>query len=213
MIVNYQHRIMQGLLVNASYTWSHSIDDAPEANSYDQGSVFISDPTNRNRDRGNAAINRPDAFTLTTVWAPAPELSGRVANYLANNNQITFLANVSSGDEQNITANTVLNGDSLAGSGSGAATRPLFMGRNTVRTPNVYQFDMRYTRTFLKVCNCFQPKFFIEANNIFNHPNITTINTTATVNSTGAIVTNPTYAPVSTLLEGRIVQLGVRVDW
>ncbi|MGA7241206.1 MAG: TonB-dependent receptor [Bryobacteraceae bacterium] len=213
LIVNYQRRAAKGLLINASYTWSHSIDDAPEANSYDQGSVFISDPTNRNRDRGNSAINRPDAFTLSTVWTPTAHLGSRVANYLANNNQLSFLANVSSGDEQNITANSVLNGDSLAGSGSGAATRPLFVGRDTARTPNVYQFDLRYTRTFFKLWERLQPKFFIEANNIFNHPNITTVNTTAVVNSLGVITANPTYAPVSTLLEGRIVQLGVRADW
>ncbi len=88
-------------------------------------------------------------------------------------------------------------------------TRPLYIGRNTVRTPNVYQFDVRYTRTFFKLWERFQPKFFIEANNIFNHPNITTINTTATVTAaTGALSPNPTFAPVSTLLEGRIVQLG-----
>jgi len=214
LIVNYQRRIAHGLLINASYTWSHSIDDAPEANSYDQGSVFISDPTNRNRDRGNGAINRPDAFTLSTVWAPVAKFDNRVSNYLANNNQFSILANVSSGDQQNITANSVLNGDSLAGSGSGAATRPLFVGRNTARTPSVYQFDVRYTRTLFKLRERFQPKFFIEANNVFNHPNITSINTTATVAAaTGAIVTNPTMAPVSTLLEGRIVQLGIRVDW
>jgi hypothetical protein len=126
---------------------------------------------------------------------------------------LTVLANLSSGDEQNVTANRVLNGDSLAGSGSSAATRPLFVGRNTERTPNIYQFDVRYTRTFLKVWERFQPKFFIEANNLFNHPNITTINTTATVAATGAITGNPTFAPVSTLLEGRIVQLGGRVDF
>lgn len=208
LIVNYQHRMAQGLVVNASYTWSHSIDDAPEANSYDQGSNFISDPTNRDRDRGNAAINRPNAFTLSTVWSPIAKFDNRVANYLANNNQLTLLANVSSGDEQIVTANTVLNGDSLA------TSRPLFIGRNTLYTPAVYQFDMRYTRTFIKLWEKFQPKFFIEANNIFNHPNITSINTTATVNSTtGAITSSPTLAPVSTLLEGRIVQLGVRVDW
>jgi Carboxypeptidase regulatory-like domain/TonB dependent receptor len=214
LIVNYQHRAGRGLLINASYTWSHSIDDSPEANSYDQGSVFISDPTNRNRDRGNSAINRPDALTISAVWTPVSKLDNRVARYLANNNQFSFLANVSSGDEQNITANSVLNGDSLAGSGSGAATRPVFVGRNTARTPSVYQFDLRYTRTFFKLWERVQPKFFLEANNIFNHPNITTINTTATVAAaTGAITANPTFAPVSTLLEGRIVQLGVRVDW
>ena len=82
-----------------------------------------------------------------------------------------------------------------------------------MRTPNVYQFDARYTRTFFKFWERLAPSFFIEANNIFNHPNITTINTVATVNSAGAIVTAPTYAPVSTLLEGRIVQLGVRAIW
>ncbi len=214
LIVNYQHRFSKGLLANASYTWSHSIDDAPEANSYDQGSIVISDPTNRNRDRGNSSINRPNAFTLTTVWSPISSFNNRIVNYLANNNQFTMLANITSGDEQNITTNAVLNGDSLAGSGSGAATRPLFIGRNAVRAPNVYQIDARYTRTFLKIKERFQPKFFIEANNVFNHPNITTINTTAAVTAaTGAILTNPTYAPVSTLLEGRIVQLGVRVDW
>jgi hypothetical protein len=128
--------------------------------------------------------------------------------YLANNNQFTLLANVSSGDEQNITANTVLNGDTLA------TSRPLFVGRNTVTTPNVYQFDIRYTRTFFKLWERFQPRFFLEANNVFNHPNITSINTTAKVAAaTGVITTEPTFAPVSTLLEGRIVQLGARLDW
>jgi hypothetical protein len=208
LIVNYRHRLTQALLANASYTWSHSIDDAPEANTYDQGSSFISDPTNRNRDRGNSSINRPSAFTVSTVWAPVKRLDNRALNYLANRNQITFLANVTSGDEQNITANSNLNGDSLA------TSRPLFVGRDTLRTPNIYQFDVRYTRTFVKLWDRLQPRFFIEANNVFNHPNITSINTTATVNATtGAIVTNPTLAPVSTLLEGRIVQLGVKADW
>jgi hypothetical protein len=208
LIVNYQRRLNHGLLVNASYTWSHSIDDAPEANSYDQGSFFITDTVNRNFDRGNSAIDRPNSFTASTVWSPIAKFDNKIANYLANNNQLTMLVNCSSGDEQTITANTNLNGDSLA------TSRPLYVPRNTVRTPAVYQFDMRYTRTFIKIHEKFQPKFFIEANNIFNHPNITTINTTATVNATtGVITTNPTYAPVSTLLEGRIVQLGVRLDW
>jgi hypothetical protein len=108
----------------------------------------------------------------------------------------------------------VLNGDSLASSGAGAATRPLYVGRNTVRTPAVYQFDARYSRTFFKIKERIAPSFFIEANNIFNHPNITTINAVATViPATGAISVNPTFAPVSTLLEGRIMQLGVRVNW
>jgi hypothetical protein len=106
-----------------------------------------------------------------------------------------------------------LNGDSLAGSGLANATRPLFVGRNTLRAPNVYQLDMRYTRSFFHLWERLQPQFFAEANNVLNHPNITTINTNAVVNSAGVITSGPSLAPVSTLLEGRIVQLGVRATW
>jgi hypothetical protein len=214
LIVNYQHRLSQGVLVNASYTWSHSISDAPEANSYDQGSLFIEDPANRNRDRGNTSINRPNALTLSSVWTPANKnISNRALRTLANDNQFTLLANLSSGDQQTETATTVLNGDALSGSGLNGATRPLFVGRNTLRTPAVYQFDIRYTRTFFKLWDHLAPSFFLEANNLFNHPNITNLNTVATVNSSGAIVTAPTLAPIGSLLEGRIVQLGVRAQW
>ncbi len=214
LILSYQRRLSAGLEVFGSYTWSHSISDAPEANSYDQGSLFIEDPTNRRRDRGNSAINRPDAFSFSSVYNPAfKSIGNRVLRYLANDNQLTGLFVATSGDQQNITANQVLNGDTLAGSGAGSSTRPLYIGRNTARTPNVYQLDLRYSRTFFRIWERFEPSFFAEANNVLNHPNITTINTNATVNAAGAIVRAPTYAPVSTLLEGRIVQLGVRASW
>ncbi len=213
--VTYQRRFVHGLEAFASYTWSHSLSDAPEANSYDQGSLTIEDPTNRRRDRANTSINRPDAASFSTVWGPTYKgISNRILRYLANDNQLTAMFVASSGDEQNITANRLLNGDPLAGSGAGNATRPLFIGRNTLRTGNIYQFDLRYTRSFFKVWERLRPSFFAEANNVINHPNITTINTTAGVNAaTGAIVTQPSLAPVSTLLEGRIIQLGVRADW
>ena len=213
LITNYQHRMKQGLTVNASYTWSHTITDAPEAHAFDQTLLFIGDPTNRRNDHANSIINRPNAFSLTSVYAPTVTLSNKVMNYLANNNQLTLLALISSGDQQTITANAVLNGDALGGSGNGSASRPLYTARNTVRTPSVYQFDARYSRTFFKLRERIAPSFFMEANNLFNHPNITSLNTVASVNSTGAITAQPSFAPTATLLEGRIIQLGVRASW
>src|SRR5205823_5907829 len=114
-----------------------------------------------------------------------------------------------SGDQQNIVANQVLNGDSTTSS----VTRPLFIGRDTARTPNIYQLDARYTRTIFTIKERFSPKVWVEANNVLNHPNITTINTTAAVDAAGNIVRPPSFAPVSTVLEGRILQIGVRLDW
>ena len=206
MIVNLTHRFSQGLTASASYTWSHSISDAPDANSFEQN-VFVEDNTNRRRDRGNSLVNRPSAFTLSTVIAPRAALQNRTWNWLANNNELAILANCSSGDEQNLTANRNLNNDTKA------ATRPLYIGRDTVRGAAIYQFDARYTRTFLTIKERFKPKFIAEFNNVFNRENITSINTTATVDAAGNITAAPSLAPLSTVLEKRIVQFGVRLDW
>ena len=211
LTATYARRFQHELTVNASYTWSHSISDAPEANAYDQGSNFIEDPTNRERDRGNTSINRPQAFNLSTVWRSSfGGIQNGILRSIINGNQFAVLANLSSGDQQNLVSNRVLNGDSLAGA---AVNRPLYVARNTLRTPSVYQVDARYNRSFYKLFERITPEFFLEANNVFNHPNITTINTTASVTPAGVITTQPTLAPVSSLLEGRIIQLGVRASW
>ena len=217
MIVNYQHRWAQGFQVSASYTWSHSISDAPDVNSFEQN-VFIEDNTNRARDRGNSSINRPDAFTMSWYFAPKAKLDNRIANWLANNNELSILGNFSSGDQLNLVANKVLNNDGKTGAGSptSSATRPLFIGRNTLRSPNVYQVDARYTRTFFTIKERIRPKFIAEATNIFNRENLIAYNTVAAVDATG-LATVPTvlssFQPLTSVLEKRIIQFGVRVDW
>ena len=73
---------------------------------------------------------------------------------------------------------------------------------------------MRYTRTIFSHHERFRVKFLAEANNVFNIKNVTSINTTATTTATGFITSRrPTLAPTSTLLEGRLIQLGIRADW
>ena len=208
LLLTWNHRLSRGLEVSASYTFSHTISDAPEANSFEQN-LPIEDLTNRLRDRGNSSVDRPHAFTLSAVLEPQTNFDNRFFNKLLNDNMFAVLANLSSGDAQNIVANTTLNGDATTGS----VTRPLFVGRNTARTPNIYQVDWRYTRTIARFWERVTPQFVFEANNLFNHPNVTSINTTATVNSSGVITKAPTFLPSSTVLEGRIVQFGLGVRW
>jgi hypothetical protein len=204
--MNYQHRWAQGFQVSASYTWSHSISDAPDANSFEQN-LFIEDNTSRQRDRGNSTVNRPQALTMSWIIEPTSRSSNKFVKWLASNNQLAVLGNLSSGDQQNITANRNLNNDTKV------PTRPLFIGRNTVRGPEIYQIDARYTRTFFTAWERLKPKFIAEFNNVFNRQNITALNTVVPVDSLGVAQMPAQFFPSSTVLEKRIVQFGVRLDW
>ena len=215
LTATYEHRLSAGLTTFASYTWSHSISDTPEANSY-EFSTPIEDPTNRKRDRGNSSVNRPNAFTISSVYTPRTTFDNRFVNGIFTNNTFAFLGNFTSGDQQNLTVSPHLNNDSLS------TSRPLFVGRNTARTPLIAQADLRYTRSFATIHERFAPKLLIEGTNILNHTNVTTINTTATVVTSasdpagrpiGTITANPSFAPQSTVLEARILQFGLKVDF
>ena len=104
---------------------------------------------------------------------------------------------------------TNLNGDTL----SVNQQRPLFVARNTLRTPKIVQADLRYTRTFLTIRERIRPQIFAEANNLFNRSNFTTINTNAGTNAAGVITSVPTLVPTGTVLEARILQFGARIDF
>jgi hypothetical protein len=207
-IVNYTHRLSAGVQLSASYTWSHSISDAPDVNSFEQN-LPIEDASNRLRDRGNSSVNRPQSFTVSTVIQPKLNTDNGLLRRVVNNNTLAILANLSSGDPQNITAGTVLNGDQTTKS----VARPVFFGRNTVRGPAIYQVDLRYTRAVTKLWERVEPQFIFEVNNVFNHPNVTKLNTTVATSPTGALLQPlPTTFPKdSTVLEGRIVQVGLAV--
>jgi hypothetical protein len=170
---------------------------------------LIEDPTSRLRDRANSLVNRPSALTFSLYMAPVFK-TGSWLKYLANGNQLALLGNLSSGDQQNITANapSPLNGDSTT-----SGQRPLFIGRDAVRGPNVYQIDARYTRTLFTIHERIRPKILAEATNVFNHKNITSLNTAVTTTVAGVPTIPAVFPPTSTVLEARIIQLGVKVDW
>src|SRR5205807_1965436 len=146
MLVTYSHRSAKGYEFNANYTWSHAISDAPDANSFEQSAV-IENPYSRAYDRGNTLVNRPQAFNLSGVFAPTFSATNGIVRHLVNGNQLTLLANLAVGDQQNETANLNLNNDPVGS----AVQRPAYVGRDTLRTGNIYQVDMRYTRQLFRI--------------------------------------------------------------
>jgi carboxypeptidase family protein/TonB-dependent receptor-like protein len=215
LVVSLTHRMSRGFQMSASYTWSHSISDAPDANSFEQN-LNIQDATDLKRDRGNSTSNRPHALTLSALVEPRVAGGNAVIRRLLNDNNFAILGNFSSGDQFNLTAGRSINGDSSATS----VTRPVFVGRNSYRGANIYQIDVRYTRTIASPWERVKPQFLFEVSNIFNHPNYTAYNTAVRTNTSGQPVDSnnnkiplPTsFTPTaSTVLEGRLVQFGLAV--
>jgi hypothetical protein len=201
----YQHRMAAGLTTSASYTWSHAITGTPEGTSY-QFSSSVEDPSNPFRDRGDSSINRPDAFTFSTVYNPKSHLDNKVLNGFANGNELAVLGNFLSGDALNETASSSLNGDSTA------TSRPLFVQRNTLRSPPVYQVDARFTRSLYSYHERVTSRLIVESTNVLNRSNFTAVSTTATTTTAGVITAAPTLAHTGGL-DARILQFGLKIDF
>jgi hypothetical protein len=201
-------RNSHGFEVFASYTWSHAIDDAPEQNNIDSGAFLLSDPTNRRRDRGNSLTDRRHALNANAVWTPMASTSSKAWNYMASNNRFALTWNAQTGELFNMGSNRILNGDASTGS---AFQRPLYVGRNTIKAPATFELNLRYSRVF-PIGERWKPEFFAESTNLFNHTNVTGLNSTATVDTAGAIVTPPSLVWTSAL-DQRLIQFGIKLKF
>ena len=215
LVVSYTRYLARGLQFNANYTWSHTISDAPEVNTFEQN-LPIEDTTNLKRGRGNSSVNRPNAFNMSAVLEPSFDLNNRFAKEVVNHNRLALLLNLSSGDQSSVIANPgIINGDSSVTS----VARPAFVARNTVRSPSIYQVDARYTRSISKIYDRFEPSFLIEANNLLNHSNVTSVAVSQPVTPfsaalgvpNGGVATGTPTVSRTTVLEARIVQFGAAV--
>ena len=204
--VRYDKRFSHGFDAFASWTWSHSIDDAPEQNNIDSGANFLSDANNRRRDRGNSLTDRRHALNANFVWSTSAALSSKALTYLASNNRIALVFNAQTGENFNQASNRILNGDTSSGA---AFQRPLFIGRNTILAPATSELNLRYSRIF-PIRERWKPEFFFESTNILNHTNVTGVNTTTTVDTLGAILAPPSLAWTSAL-DQRLIQFGIKL--
>jgi hypothetical protein len=197
-----------GMELYATYTWSHAIDDAPEQNNIDASNFLLADPTNRSRDRGDSLTDKRHVFNVTSVLAPEFKSANRTVNALANHNQLSLAIVAATGDVFNMGSNRVLNGDNAT---SSTFQRPLFVGRDTIRGPNQFELNARYSR-FFPIKDRTNLEFIAESTNLTNRLNVISLNSTATVDTAGNITTPATLAPTGTR-DQRLLHLGLRFNW
>ena len=203
--VKLTKRFTKSFSLMGTYTWSHALDNAPEQNNIDSGAFYLSDWTNRRRDYGNSLTDRRHVFNGNAVWAPRTASTHSAWSYFVNHNTLAFLVNAQTGENFNLGSNRVLNGDASTPS---TFQRPLYVGRNTLLAPPTYEVNLRYSRQ-IPIRERFSGEFFAESTNIFNHTNVTGLNSTAAVDVNGAIVT-PAPLNWTSALDQRLIQFGVK---
>lgn len=206
-------RFSRGYQFSANYTYSHAIDDAPEQNlvATQFTNLVLSDPTSRGRDRGNSQADQRHTFVMSFVGRPTFQTDNTFLRRLANDNQVGIIATANSGESFNIVSTLDLNND---GVGAGSSDRPLFTGRNTGRTPNQLNIDMRYSR-FITFTERFNLEVFGEFLNLFNINSIFQVNGVVATDANGnltAPLPDFTTRPQGAL-DSRQFQLGFKFNF
>jgi hypothetical protein len=152
--------------------------------------------------------DRRHVFNGNLVLTPTIASDSGVLRYLVNNNRLAILAVMQSGEVFNMGSNRLLNGDP---STPNAFQRPLYIGRNTLRAPRTVEFNARYSRIF-PVTEHKNFEFIAESTNLFNRTNVTGLNSGATVDTFGNILS---YPPLNwtAALDQRLIQLGLRFNF
>lgn len=207
--LQFNKRFSQGYQFSANYTLSKSEDDAPEQNlvATQVGNLVTQDPTNRARDFGRSLADQRHTFVLSFVGKPEFTFESKTLNYLLNNNQIGIIGTANNGERFNIRSTGDINLDGFIGSDN-----PVGIARNSGKTPNQYNVDLRYSR-FIPITERYRAEIFGEFLNVFNINSVFQINdltttTDALGNVTGSLPTAKTR-PV-TSLDSRQFQLGFK---
>jgi hypothetical protein len=179
-------RMSRGLQFNASYTWSHSIDDVSRNNN----GLVVQDSTNIFASRGPSDFDARHRFVINAIydlpfkgnrfvngWSVAPIVSlqsGNPFNVVLSSTTITGVGNTVRPNANGpvVTTGSALtnwfvnptSAFALAGNNFGN------IGRNSVVGPDFKNFDLSVFKN-TKVTERVSVEFHVDAFDLFNHPN------------------------------------------
>ena len=183
---------LRGLELRASYTFSRSIDYAP------QGSATPSldgqfDPFHNGYDKGLSNQQFPQKFS-GVLALPLHERRGpKVVRLVLDGWRVAAIGTASSGAPYSykIFGGTYLSGGRESINGSGGATYLPTVGRNTLRLAPRGKVDLRLGRE-IKMVRGVHANAFVEAFNLFNAENISSVETRAFLLGTPNTIGNST---------------------
>ena len=212
MVLSLRRPMQHGLEFTMNYTLSKAIDGAQVggANGTFNGTDYPIDPYNRKIEYGLSDLDQRQRFVANAVWMPSlKNLANRPARLILDGWAFSTIVTMSTGQPVTpyITGSPspldggVTGGVSYAGATAGRAG---WLPRNANTAPGFHNVDFRVGRQF-SITERLKLSLIGEAFNLFNHTNVSGVNTTAfsyVAAGSGACAghTNACFSPSSTFM-------------
>jgi hypothetical protein len=206
-------RMSRNFQVQASYTWSKVIDDAPDQTAVVVGAddaKIVQNTLDAASDRGVGNADVPHRFVFSGVWDLnyVPSTANVFVRAVLAGWELGTIAQVQSGRPFSAFVNVDLNQD-----GNSSTDRAPGAGRNSLRGPNFMTDDVRLTKHIPLFGERVHMQLIGEAFNVTNRANYSTLRTTQ-YNFTAATRTfspTPGFLTPTATYDPRILQLAAKV--
>jgi outer membrane receptor protein involved in Fe transport len=177
LAIQATQRLTRGFQFIAAYTYSKAKDDRPDQTIVVFGAddaKIVENQINPGLDYGRSDTDLRHRFVFSPVyeWGKIKWSDNPVARALFSDYGFSTIAQFQSGTPYSALVSNDPNND-----GNRSNDRLPGTVRNQFTTPSIYQFDMRLTRS-IPLRESMRIRLILEAFNVFNHPNVATVNNT-----------------------------------
>ena len=237
LIGSINRRFYKSFQVQSSFTWSRANDFGQSSQTFTATNNVLN-PFNIGEEYSKSSFDVRDRFALAAVWSPDYYHGDmRAFRWIANGwtlapiieaNSGTYFTPTIFGNVPNQFANgTICPSSSAAGCfvtvsggtgvlGTGGTNRPPFFGPNSFQMPRAVDVDLRLERDFT-IRERWKLALSADAFNLFNHVNVTGVNTQMFTISGLSLVFQPTFdtptASSNTLTAQRQIQVGAKLTF
>jgi hypothetical protein len=187
LVATLRRPLSHGFEALINYTWSKAEDDGAVAgaNGTFYGTDPPLDPYNQKQENSLSDLNQKQRFVASVVYNPQFKVTG-IANQLANGWYFSTITTAATGQPVFATISGFpsggvdygVTGGEVTNTGGSTGGRPPQVGRNVYIGPGLVNVDLRIMRQFT-LRERFHLQLIGEAFNLFNHTNISSVNTTA----------------------------------
>ena len=225
LALQLNHRMNKHVEFDTNFTWSHALDFGVNNQTFSATNSLLN-PFNIRTDYGNSVTNVPLRYVFDAIAESPWHVNGWLGQ-LANGWQLAPIFQWQNGLPYSVRTSGSAPGGAISGiNGSGGDFRVPGFARNLIKQPNTAVVDLKLSKS-ITYRDRYKVELSGEAFNLFNHFNVTGVNTTAyflsketingvstpTLEYNSGVFGTPTNANSNFAYSTRQIQLGARVSF